>query len=187
MRFIIILLVYAHLFSFANPSFAISSKNDSYLRTLINGEMEKFVFHKDPKPVENLLVFSESGKEVDLLNLGNKFMLINFWATWCAPCVKEMPSLDQLQSLFEENDLKIFTVATGRNNQNKITSFFKKYSIKDLENFRDPKGELAISLGVFGLPASILISPKGNEIARLIGPIDWVQSDVVNFFKTITP
>ena len=80
-----------------------------------------------------------------------------------------------------------FTVATGRNNQNKITSFFKKYSIKDLENFRDPKGELAISLGVFGLPASILISPKGNEIARLIGPIDWVQSDVVNFFKTITP
>ena len=114
-------------------------------------------------------------------------IMIDFWATWCAPCVEEMPSLDKLQSLFRQEDLKIFTIATGRNNQKKISSFFEKHSISNLENFKDPKGELAIRLGVFGLPASILISPDGNEVARLIGPINWVQSDVINFFENLTP
>ena len=187
MRLSFILLVYAHIFSFANPSFAENTENGSYLPTEISGEMTKFIFHKGSKPIKNLSVLSEDEMEIDLMNLGYKFILINFWATWCAPCVEEMPSLDKLQSLFRQKNLKIFTVATGRNNQKKISDFFKRYSISNLENFKDPKGELAIRLGVFGLPASILISPDGNEVARLIGPINWVQSDVINFFENLTP
>ena len=187
MRFTFILLVYAHIFVIANPSFAESSENRLYLKTEIAGEMTKFIFHKASKPIENLSVLSEGERKVDLMTLGHKFILINFWATWCAPCVEEMPSLDKLQSLFRQENLKIFTVATGRNNQKKISGFFKKYSISNLENFNDPKGELAIRLGVFGLPASILITPDGNEVARLIGPINWVQSDVINFFENLSP
>jgi len=187
MRLSFILLVYAQIFSFANPSFAENGGNGSYPNSEIAGEMAKFLFHKGSKPIENLSVLSEDEREIDLITLGHKFILINFWATWCAPCVEEMPSLDKLQSLFRQEDLKIFTVATGRNSQKKISSFFEKQSISNLENFKDPKGELAIRLGVFGLPASILISPDGNEVARLIGPINWVQSDVINFFENLTP
>ena len=187
MRLSFIILVYAHIFSFANHSFAENRENGSYLNIEITGEMTKFVFHKGSKPIEDLLVLSEGDREIDLMTLGHKFILINFWATWCAPCVEEMPSLDKLQSLFRQENLKIFTIATGRNNQKKISNFFEKYSISNLENFKDPRGELAIRLGVFGLPASILISPDGNEVARLIGPINWVQSDVINFFENLTP
>ena len=114
---------------------------------------------------------------------GYNLVLVNFWATWCKPCVEEMPSLDKLQSLFDPQELKIITVATGRNNKKTIAKFFSNQMIVNLENFRDPKGFLATRLGIFGLPASIIISSDGNEIGRLIGPIDWVEEGVVEFFK----
>ena len=119
MRLSFIILVYAHIFSFANPSFGENRENGSYLNIEITGEMTKFVFHKESKPIEDLLVLYENKREIDLMTLGHKFILLNFWATWCAPCVEEMPSLDKLQSLFRQENLKIFTVATGRNNQKK--------------------------------------------------------------------
>ena len=78
--------------------------------------------------------------------------------------------------------LKIVTIATGRNNPNKIVNFFEEYNLKNLENYRDPKGKLALDLGVLGLPFSIIISRDKKDIARLIGPIDWSKKEVENLF-----
>jgi thiol-disulfide isomerase/thioredoxin len=125
---------------FANISFA--EKN----------EVNKFLFHKNSQQLKNLNVLDINDNEINIINRDTDIMLINFWATWCSPCKKEMPSLNELQSKFDTKNLKIFTVATGRNNPNKILAFFKKYNLSNLENYRDPKGKLALELGVIGLP-----------------------------------
>ena len=155
---------------FANISFAETS------------EINKFLFKENPQPIENLEVLDISDNKTDIFNEGFNLLLINFWATWCSPCTKEMPSLNRLQSKFEKNQLKIVTIATGRNNPNKIIDFFEEYNLTNLENYRDPKGKLALELGVVGLPFSIIISRDRKDIGRLIGPIDWSKKEVEDLF-----
>ena len=155
---------------FANTSFAETS------------EVNKFLFYENPQPVDSLEVSDINDNKTDILNEDFNLLLINFWATWCSPCTKEMPSLNELQSKFEKNQLKIVTIATGRNNPNKIVNFFEEYNLSNLENYRDPKGKLALELGVIGLPFSIIISRDKKDIARLIGPIDWSKKEVEDLF-----
>ena len=138
---------------FANISFA--EKN----------EVDKFLFHENSQQLKNLNVLDINDNEIDIINKDTDIMLINFWATWCSPCTKEMPSLNELQSKFDTKNLKIVTVATGRNNPNKILAFFKKYNLSNLENYRDPKGKLALELGVIGLPFSVIISKEKRNIS----------------------
>ena len=155
---------------FANNSFAETS------------EVNKFLFYENPQPIDNLAVSDINDNKTDILNEDFNLLLINFWATWCSPCTKEMPSLNELQSKFEKNQLKIVTIATGRNNPNKIIDFFEEYNLTNLENYRDPKGKLALDLGVVGLPFSIIISRDRKDIGRLIGPIDWSKKEVEDLF-----
>ena len=155
---------------FANNSFAETS------------EVNKFLFYENPQPIDSLEVSDINDNKTDILNEDFNLLLINFWATWCSPCTKEMPSLNELQSKFEKNQLKIVTIATGRNNPNKIVNFFEEYNLTNLENYRDPKGKLALDLGVVGLPFSIIISRDRKDIGRLIGPIDWSKKEVEDLF-----
>lgn len=155
---------------FANISFA--EKN----------EIDKFLFHENSQQLKKLNVLDINDNEINILNKDTDIMLINFWATWCSPCTKEMPSLNELQSKFDTKNLKIVTVATGRNNPNKILAFFKKYNLSNLENYRDPKGKLALKLGVIGLPFSVIISKEKRNIGQLIGPIDWSKKEVEDLF-----
>jgi thiol-disulfide isomerase/thioredoxin len=158
---------------FANISF--SEKN----------EVNKFLFHKNSQQLKNLNVLDINDNEIKIINRDTDIMLINFWATWCSPCTKEMPSLNELQSKFDTKNLKIVTVATGRNNPNKILAFFKKYNLSNLENYRDPKGKLALELGVIGLPFSVIISKEKRNIGQLIGPIDWSKKEVEDLFTEL--
>jgi len=155
---------------FANISFA--EKN----------EVNKFLFHENSQQLKKLNVLDINDNEINIINKDTDIMLINFWATWCSPCTKEMPSLNELQSKFDTKNLKIVTVATGRNNPNKILAFFKKYNLSNLENYRDPKGKLALELGVIGLPFSVIISKEKRNIGQLIGPIDWSKKEVEDLF-----
>ena len=155
---------------FANISFA--EKN----------EVDKFLFHENSQQLKKLNVLDINDNEINIINKDTDIMLINFWATWCSPCTKEMPSLNELQSKFDTKNLKIVTVATGRNNPNKILAFFKKYNLSNLENYRDPKGKLALELGVIGLPFSVIISKEKRNIGQLIGPIDWSKKEVEDLF-----
>ena len=170
MRIGCFVFLYALTTFFANISFA--EKN----------EVDKFLFHENSQQLKNLNVLDINDDEINILNKDTDIMLINFWATWCSPCTKEMPSLNELQSKFNTKNLKIITVATGRNNPNKILAFFKKYNLSNLENYRDPKGKLALELGVIGLPFSVIISKEKRNIGQLIGPIDWSKKEVEDLF-----
>ena len=170
MRIGCFVFLYALMTFFANISFA--EKN----------EVDKFLFHENSQQLKKLNVLDINDSEINIINKDADIMLINFWATWCSPCTKEMPSLNELQSKFDTKNLKIVTVATGRNNPNKILAFFKKYNLSNLENYRDPKGKLALELGVIGLPFSVIISKEKRNIGQLIGPIDWSKKEVEDLF-----
>ena len=170
MRIGCFVFLYALMAFFANISFA--EKN----------EVNKFLFHENSQQLKKLNVLDINDNEINIINKDTDIMLINFWATWCSPCTKEMPSLNELQSKFDTKNLKIVTVATGRNNPNKILAFFKKYNLSNLENYRDPKGKLALELGVIGLPFSVIISKEKRNIGQLIGPIDWSKKEVEDLF-----
>ena len=170
MRIGCFVFLYALMTFFANISFAEKK------------EVNKFLFHENPQQLKKLNVLDINDNEINIINKDTDIMLINFWATWCSPCTKEMPSLNELQSKFDTKNLKIVTVATGRNNPNKILAFFKKYNLSNLENYRDPKGKLALELGVIGLPFSVIISKEKRNIGQLIGPIDWSKKEVEDLF-----
>ena len=103
--------------------------------------------------------------------------LVNFWATWCAPCRSEMPALDALARARGGADFEVITIATGRNSPEAIAAFRDEAGITDLPTFLDPKGALAAAMDVPGLPVTVLLDRDGNEVARLMGDADWNGPD----------
>ena len=103
--------------------------------------------------------------------------MLNFWATWCAPCRHEMPSLDRLQVALP--GIVVVPLAAGRNAPDQITKFFAEAEIKNLTVLRDPKMALARPLGVVGLPMTLIINPEGQEVARLIGDAEWDSPNAI--------
>ena len=151
---------------------------------MIKGELRKFIFSADKKMLPKVLVLDadesivEFGHKVDIL-------VINFWATWCAPCKKEMPSLNNLAESMEYDDVRIITVASGRNSKEAIDAFFTDNNLSNLNKFRDPKGKMAMSYRVTALPTTVVIDPTGREIGRIIGDIDWNTADIRTFFRKL--
>lgn len=140
---------------------------------LRQGTMKKLVFHSAPRDVSQVKFVDADGGEHQLADWQGKYVAVNFWATWCAPCRKEMPSLDALQGEFGGDDFEVVTIATGRNTLPAITRFFEEANVTRLPILLDPKLELAREMAVLGLPITIILNPEGQEIARLQGDAEW--------------
>lgn len=153
---------------------------------LRDGDMKKLVFHEVPQAVSTASfdLADDAGKET-LQAYEGKYILLNFWATWCAPCRKEMPQLSELQAEFGGDDFEVVTIATGRNSPVAINKFFTEIGVENLPRHQDPKQSLASQMGIFGLPITVLIDPKGREIARLRGDADWASDTAKEIIKTV--
>ena len=111
-------------------------------------------------------------------------MVLNFWATWCAPCKEEMPSLDLLQANPELDKIKIFPINIGKDNLNKSPNkFFKDLNIKNFEPYFDPPTTLAKMFTLRGIPTTIFFNKEGQEFARIIGSIDFEDEKFINWIK----
>ena len=146
-----------------------------YAASLRDGDMKKLIFHPQPEAVSKA-AFEVEGGTATLADYKGKWLLVNFWATWCAPCRHEMPMLSELQSDFGGDRFEVVTIATGRNPPKSIAKFFVETGITNLPHHRDPRQSLASQMGVFGLPITVLIDPEGREVARLRGDADWSSS-----------
>lgn len=146
------------------------------LLALREGDMAKLVVHTMPKPAPQTPFTLESGEEATLKAFNGKIALVNFWATWCAPCRKEMPMLSELQAKLGGDQFEVVTIATGRNPQPAIEAFFKEIGVDNLPLHRDPKQQMARDMGVLGLPITVILDRRGYEIARLQGDADWSSS-----------
>ena len=135
------------------------------------------VINKELKKYDGLTFLDAKNKQLNLNDYKGNLVLLNFWASWCVPCKTEMPSLDSLQKDKNLNNLKIFPINIGRDNPEKALNFFKKLKIKNLELYFDSPTTLAKKLKLRGIPTSILINKKGFEFARIIGSIDFDDSE----------
>ncbi len=140
---------------------------------LRDGDMRKLIFHDSPQSVSTAAFEHADGTTTSMTVFEGKWILLNFWATWCAPCRHEMPMLSELQEEYGGDSFEVVTIATGRNPPKNIKKFFAEVGISNLPHHRDPKQALASQMAIFGLPITVLINPEGKEIARLRGDADW--------------
>ncbi len=113
-----------------------------------------------------------------LAEAAGKPLLVNFWATWCAPCVKELPTLDQLaQSHDVDGQLGVIAVSQDRAPQGSVKAFLAQHRIKSLGAYHDPDMALSAALGTQILPTSILFDADGREVWRYVGDLDWTSKE----------
>ena len=147
--------------------------------------MRKLVVHAEPKPASDVEIAWADGRAANLEDFAGRVVVANFWATWCAPCRKEMPSLSQLQSHFDERNVIVLAVAAGRNPIPSVERFLDEIDVHNLTVLYDPKQSFSSSMGVLGLPTTILLDRGGNEIARLTGDADWGSESALSIISTI--
>ena len=176
------LILIVNLF-FSFSAFA-ESNYEANTKDIIKGELRKFIFSNGTEPLPKPIVLDINENVVEI-GSNDDILVINFWATWCAPCKKEMPSLNNLAENMKFDDVRIITVASGRNSKEAIKSFFSDNDLVNLNKFRDPKGKIAMSYGVTALPTTVVIDPTGLEIGRIIGDINWDKDNIGEFFKKL--
>jgi len=143
------------------------------LEALREGTMMKLVVHSEPTTVPDTAFTDETGGEHRLSEFRGRYVAVNFWATWCAPCRKELPALDALNREFGGGDFAVVTIATGRNMLPAIHRLFAETGVATLPVFLDPGQTLSREMAVFGLPVTVILDPEGREIARMAGDADW--------------
>lgn len=159
----------------ANPAWADVS-------ALLVGDMAKMVMAEAPADLPDVGLVDMADAPHSLAEVKGKWAVVNFWATWCAPCREEMPSLERLHAAMPE--IAVVLVATGRNDPAAITRLFDEVGVS-LATWRDPKSELAHGLGIMGLPVTLILNPEGQEVGRLIGGADWGGADAQALLKAL--
>ncbi len=177
---ILLSVLYTALVFTANAALADSSQ----LEALREGTMKKLIF-SDPVPVSSETFTHAEGGEFRLSDFQGKYTLVNFWATWCAPCRKEMPMLSELQAEFGGEAFEVVTIATGRNELSGMTRFFNEIEVDNLPLYLDPRQSLARNMGVLGLPITLILDPDGNEIARMRGDAEWNSESAKAIIATL--
>jgi thiol-disulfide isomerase/thioredoxin len=147
------------------------------------GGMSRFEKAKAPKPLPDLAFQDADDKPRRFADFHGRALLINFWATWCVPCVKEMPSLDRLQAMFPKDKFVILPLSIDGPTKPKVAPFYKDKKLANLGIYFDQGRKAMQGLGVTLLPTSILVDPQGRELGRLEGDADWDLPDGVALMK----
>ncbi len=171
MRKLMLALLYTALPFLAN----LASADQATLEALRDGDMRKLSFASDPQPAPFTVFTDAIGNDIALDQYAGQYVLLNFWATWCAPCREEMPTLSTLQSDLGGDRFAVVTIATGRNDRAAMERFFAEIGVDNLPLNTDPRQQLARDMGVLGLPVTVILNPEGQEIARLQGGADWAS------------
>jgi len=180
----LVAFLYLALLAFASPALA----DLEAAQAARAGDMKKLVFHATPKPAGvTPFDLADGAGQAQLTDYQGKLVLLNFWATWCAPCRKEMPYFSELQAEFGGPQFEVLTIATGRNSPQGIVKFFDEIGVSNLPRHQDPKQKLAAEMGVFGLPITVLLNAEGQEIARLRGDADWSSDSAKAIIRALLP
>ena len=164
--------IYIHIFAIFFYAQQLSSESN-YSKNI--------VVHEEPLEIKELKFKDFNFNDVDLANKKGNIMILNFWATWCVPCKKEMPSLEELSKQYPE--IIIYPINLEKPNKDKTRNFFESLNIKNLKIYFDPEFNLVKSFNMRGVPTSILIDKEGKEFARIIGEIDFLEESFINFLK----
>ena len=149
------------------------------------GEQFRYSFQTPAElaPAPDTAFAGADGVELKMADFEGQVLLVNFWATWCAPCVREMPSLDRLQAKLGPEGLLVMAVSQDRKGLAAAEPFYREQGLDNLEIFLDPKGEFARAMGVGGLPTSLLVDDRGRVVGGLEGPLEWDGPEAVELIR----
>ena len=133
--------------------------------------------HKAAKPLPTLEYVDSEGK-THKLAAKSRLTILHLWATWCAPCLDEIPVLDAVATAYKDKGVSVLALSLDGKNTDKVQDFYTKHNIKTLPSYFDYQMKVFRSLKLKGLPASIFIDENGKEIARIDGPADWKSAEV---------
>ena len=158
------------------------------LQPLARGEVAAVAPAKSPISVADISFRDASGAERKLGDWGNKTVLLNLWATWCAPCKKEMPALDELQQKLGGDDFEVVAVNIDTRDPEKAKTWLKDTGITSLAYYADSTARIFQDLKekgrAFGMPTTLLVDKNGCEVATLAGPAEWASDDAIKFIQT---
>ena len=144
-------------------------------------DIKNLIINKELKKYDSLTFLNTQNNQVDLNDFKGNLILLNFWATWCAPCKEEMPSLDLLKEQKKLDKLIIFPINVGQDNLENSSKFFEDLEIKNLKIYFDTPITLAKKFGLRGIPTSILFNKDGLEFARIVGSIDFNDKKFIDW------
>lgn len=142
-----------------------------------------YVEAKELKPVPAIRFMDASGRVMTLEDFRGRVVVLNLWATWCTPCVAEMPTLDRLQQQLGEADAIVLALSIDRGGQEAVKEFYAKTGVSNLKVFVDPTMRAQSDLGILGLPTTLIIDREGRERGRLVGPAEWDDEAAVDLVR----
>jgi len=147
-------------------------------------KLGEFVPSSQPFTAPAISLADTNGHSVELSELRGKLVLVNLWATWCEPCLREMPSLERLQSRFGER-IAVLAVSEDRGGNKTVEPFIAKLGLKSVKIYIDPKSEVGHAFGVRGLPTSFLIDREGKVFGRVEGAAEWDSPKILGILEPL--
>ncbi len=138
----------------------------------------ELIFHNSPKKIEALNLKKLDGTSVNIKNISNNYLIINFWATWCPPCIKEIPDLLEIQEKFEEK-VKLIFISVDSSPEKVIPNFIKKNKFKNFDVYTDQNFLTSKSLNIKIMPTTIVVNKELFEIARITGYAKWLDKSFI--------
>lgn len=142
-----------------------------------------FKLWDSPRPIADLSFTDADGRQLSLGAFRGKTILLNVWATWCAPCRKEMPALDRLQQELGGDRFQVIALSIDTGGLGDVKPFYDDLGLGELDIFLDEQGSAMRDLRVIGLPSTLLIDRQGREVGRKEGAVEWDSAEVITFLR----
>ena len=143
------------------------------------------VMHEAPEPGAVVRFEDDQGQPRSLAEFRGKIVLLNVWATWCVPCIKEIPALDRLAAALNDADFAVVAVSVDRKGIDAVRKLFAELKVRKLSTYIDPSGHALRTVRAMGLPTSLLLDRDGRELGRAAGPAEWDGAETIAFFQHV--
>ena len=152
-----------------------------FLYTIRNSFEQRIVEKGDKAP--SFAVTTDSGKRISTEDFGGRLLVLNFWATWCPPCIQEMPSLDRFARDMAQHGVVVLGVSVDKNE--KVYKEFLQRARLAFNTTRDPEADISADYGSFKWPETYIINDKGRVVAKYIGDRDWTDPNLVSSIRAM--
>jgi len=170
--------------------FFAAKSSENHTQPSLTGWMRNFTPAVAGEPVPRLEFRAKDGKDRNFSDFSGRIVLVNFWATWCLPCIREMPSLVRLQKARGGEDFTVIALSQDLRGWPVVTPFIEKNGLAALPVYWDPNTGISRAFQIKGLPTSILLDRKGREIGRLAGHAEWDSAEalaLIDFYRRAKP
>ena len=139
----------------------------------VSGSVQNFIVFDEPIPASEETFMAEDGRAWTFEDLQGQVVLVNFWATWCGPCIRELPSIERLQAELGSDAFTVAIISQDRDGWPRINKFLKKLKVSGPLSFLDEDLKLSRAMQVRGLPVTAILDSSGNEVGRVAGAAEW--------------